>query len=94
MPSILDHAIEENFNIAVERVKELPKISSDADLIKLYGLYKTATIGKVNVSKPGMLDIKGKRKYEGWKKFEHHSKEEAMSLYSRHVALLILNSNK
>ena len=64
MPVVLDHAIEENFNLAVQKVKELPKISSNDDLTKLYGLYKRATVGKVNIDRPGMLDIKGKKKYE------------------------------
>lgn len=44
-------------------LKEKP---SDADLLDLYGLYKQATVGNVNTARPGMLDFKGKAKWDSW----------------------------
>ena len=84
-------SVEENFNIAVKKVKTLGQRPTDTELLKLYGLYKTVMVGKVNTPRPGTLDLKGRKKYEMWEKYQSVPKEEAMSLYSRHVALLILN---
>ena len=84
---------EENFNTAAERVKTLKITPPESDQLKLYGLYKTVTIGKVNISKPGILDLKGRKKYESWKKYEIYSKEEAMITYAKLAAVLILHDN-
>ena len=36
---------------------------SDADKLKLYGLYKQATEGPCTTSKPGFFDMKGRSKW-------------------------------
>lgn len=47
----------------MNRLKEKP---SDADLLELYGLYKQATVGNVNVDRPGGLNFKAKAKWDSW----------------------------
>eukprot|EP01010_Urceolus_cornutus_P002429 NODE_3115_length_408_cov_174.013928_g2492_i0.p1 GENE.NODE_3115_length_408_cov_174.013928_g2492_i0~~NODE_3115_length_408_cov_174.013928_g2492_i0.p1 ORF type:complete len:122 (-),score=45.86 NODE_3115_length_408_cov_174.013928_g2492_i0:42-353(-) len=55
--------------------------STDAEKLLVYGLYKQATIGDVNTSRPGMLDFTGKAKWDAWEKQKGKSKEEAMKAY-------------
>eukprot|EP00121_Abeoforma_whisleri_P014809 Awhi_evm1s13657 len=69
------------FNKAAEEVKNLSKSPNNDELIELYGLYKQATVGDVNTERPGMLDMKGKAKWDGWKNQEGRSKEQAEALY-------------
>ena len=45
-----------------EKVQALP----DDKKLAIYGLFKQATVGDVNTSRPGMLDFKGKAKWDAW----------------------------
>jgi diazepam-binding inhibitor (GABA receptor modulating acyl-CoA-binding protein) len=44
----------------------LPNKPSDNDLLTLYGLFKQGIHGDNETPKPGMLDFKGKAKWEAW----------------------------
>lgn len=57
---------QDAFQDAQERVKKLTKRPSNAELLDLYGLYKQATDGDVKGSRPGMLDPKGRAKFDAW----------------------------
>lgn len=69
------------FEDAQIRVKQLSKTPSTDDLLELYALYKQATVGDVTGSRPGMLDMKGRAKYDAWSKKKGTSKEDAMAEY-------------
>ncbi|CAF1230128.1 unnamed protein product [Adineta steineri] len=69
------------FDKAAEEVKNLSKKPSDDDLLKLYGLFKQATVGDNNTSKPGMFDLKGKYKWEAWEANKGKGKEDAQKAY-------------
>lgn len=43
--------------------------------LALYGLFKQATIGDVNIENPGALDFVGSAKWNSWKSYEGLSKE-------------------
>ena len=43
--------------------------------LALYGLFKQATIGDVNIENPGALDFVGSAKWSSWKSYEGLSKE-------------------
>ncbi|KAG7470021.1 hypothetical protein MATL_G00134890, partial [Megalops atlanticus] len=62
----------------VKKVKTRPE---DQELLDLYGLYKQATVGDVNIDKPGMVDLKGKAKWEAWNSRTGMSKDDAMTAY-------------
>lgn len=47
----------------------------------MYGLYKQATVGDNNTEKPGIMDFKGKAKWQAWKDVEGTSQEEAETQY-------------
>lgn len=42
--------VEDDFKLAADEAKTLPKNTSNEDQLKLYGLFKQGTIGDVNTS--------------------------------------------
>ena len=42
---------------AAEKMKNLKAKPTDDELLALYGLYKQATVGDINTTRPGMLSI-------------------------------------
>ncbi|XP_064022942.1 acyl-CoA-binding domain-containing protein 7 isoform X1 [Pogoniulus pusillus] len=73
--------LQADFEGAAEDVKKLKARPSDEELKELYGFYKQATVGDVNIECPGMLDVKGKAKWEAWNQKKGLSQEDAMSAY-------------
>ncbi|CAF1159084.1 unnamed protein product [Rotaria magnacalcarata] len=69
------------FDKAADEVKNLSKKPSDDQLLKLYGLFKQATVGDNTTDKPGMFDLKGKYKWEAWESNKGKAKEAAQSEY-------------
>ena len=51
------------------------------DLKRIYGLFKQATIGDVNTTRPGMFDFEGKAKWDAWESFKGVSQEAAKQQY-------------
>lgn len=56
----------EQFEEATELAKKFTKKPTDAEFLEFYGLFKQATVGDVNIEKPGALALKDKAKYEAW----------------------------
>lgn len=77
------------FEDAQARVKQLSKSPSNDDLLELYALYKQATAGDVTGSRPGMLDLKGRAKFDAWSKKKGTSKDDAMTKYVALVDRLV-----
>jgi carboxylesterase len=50
-------------------------------MLELYALYKQSTSGDVSGSRPGMMDIKGRAKYDAWAKRKGMTKDAAMEAY-------------
>jgi len=73
--------LAEQFKDAKGRVEKLKERPSNEQLLDLYGLYKQATDGDVSGSRPGMLDLKGRAKYDAWAKRKGASKDDAMKKY-------------
>ncbi|KAI9282132.1 acyl-CoA-binding protein [Umbelopsis sp. AD052] len=69
------------FQTAADEVQQLKNKPSSDDLLKLYGLFKQATVGDCNTSKPGVFDLKGKYKWEAWNALVGKSQEEAEQEY-------------
>ena len=59
-------ANSEEFLLAANIVQKLKQKPNNEELLKLYGLYKQATVGDNNDQAPGFLDFKGKSKYNAW----------------------------
>ncbi len=77
------------FAEAQERVQRLSKRPSNDQLLQLYGLYKQATEGDVRGSRPGMLDLKGRAKFDAWLGCKGTSAAEAKARYVSLVGELV-----
>ncbi|XP_071320329.1 acyl-CoA-binding protein-like [Trachinotus anak] len=71
----------ESFNKAAEEVKVLKQKPDQEEMTALYGLYKQATVGDINIGRPGLLDFTGKAKWDAWNAKKGLSKDEAMAAY-------------
>ena len=71
----------EKFEDAQKRVKALKAAPSTDSLLELYALYKQGSVGDVHGERPGMLDFKGRAKYDAWKQRRGMQKEQAMEAY-------------
>ncbi|EHB16296.1 Acyl-CoA-binding protein [Heterocephalus glaber] len=69
------------FEKAAEEVKHLKTQPTDQEMLFIYSHYKQATVGNINTERPGMLDLKGKAKWDGWNHLKGTSKESAMKAY-------------
>lgn len=70
------------FEEAVELVNtKMNKTLDNEELKEIYALYKQATVGDINVERPGMLDLKGKAKWDAWDTKKGMSQDEAKSKY-------------
>ncbi|RMD41672.1 hypothetical protein DV735_g3442, partial [Chaetothyriales sp. CBS 134920] len=57
------------FDQAAEATKHLKQKPTDAELLELYSLFKIANGEDISkVQQPGIFDLKGKAKYNAWKK--------------------------
>lgn len=77
--------LAEKFRLAKARVEKLSTRPSNDQLLELYSFYKQATEGDVSGSRPGMLDLKGRAKFDAWAGRKGMSKDDAMK---RYVALV------
>jgi diazepam-binding inhibitor (GABA receptor modulating acyl-CoA-binding protein) len=69
------------FENAAREVQALAKRPSDQTLLKLYGLYKQATVGDVVGEKPGISDLVARFKYDAWARLKNTPQDEARQAY-------------
>lgn len=62
---------------------------SDTELLDLYKYFKQAEIGDVNTDRPGLLDLKGKAKWDAWQSVKGLSQDEAREKYIALVEELV-----
>ncbi len=72
---------ETEFRDATERDQKLPQRPGNQDQRALSSLYKQATEGDVRGKRPGILDLRGRAKYDAWKAIRGKSAEDAMAEY-------------
>jgi acyl-CoA-binding protein len=77
--------LAQRFADAQAKIKPVTGLGNDV-MLDLYALYKQATTGDVSGSRPGMLDVKGRAKYDAWAKQKGTSKDAAMEAYIALVA--------
>lgn len=80
--------LKAQFETAAAEVQNLSKRPDDQSLLKLYALYKQATVGDVQGSRPGFMDMAGRFKYDAWAKLKGTSSDQAMQSYIDLVAQL------
>jgi diazepam-binding inhibitor (GABA receptor modulator, acyl-CoA-binding protein) len=77
-----------DFEAAQARVKTLTSTPSPDELLELYALFKQGTQGDVTGSRPGMLDFKGRAKFDAWEKKKGLARDAAQKAYVELVAKL------
>lgn len=73
--------LKKSFEKAAADAQKLTERPSNNDLLRLYALYKQATEGDVQGKRPGMMDIKGRAKFDAWAEVEGLSADDAMQQY-------------
>lgn len=73
--------LKTQFEKAAQEAQKLPKKPDNETLLRLYALYKQATVGDVSGKRPGFMDMVGQAKYDAWTKVKGSSKESAMQEY-------------
>lgn len=69
------------FEAAVANSKTLSERPDNSTLLKLYALYKQATVGDVEGKRPGFTDMVGRAKYDAWAAIKGTAGDEAMKQY-------------
>jgi acyl-CoA-binding protein len=72
--------LAQRFADAQARIQPVKGLGNDV-MLDMYALYKQATTGDVSGSRPGMLDLRGRAKYDAWAKVKGTSKDDAMTKY-------------
>ena len=73
--------MEEEFNQAVLRSKELTERPTNEDLLRLYALFKQSTEGDISGERPGGFDFKGAVKFDAWSNEQGKASDIAMQEY-------------
>ncbi|MBL0212281.1 MAG: acyl-CoA-binding protein [Myxococcales bacterium] len=71
--------LAQRFALAQARIKPV-SVATDV-MLALYALYKQSTAGDVSGDRPGMLDVRGRAKYDAWAKHKGLGKDAAMEQY-------------
>lgn len=74
-------SLQAQFDQAVADSKNLPERPDNMTLLKIYALFKQASAGDVEGSRPGFTDMVGRAKYDAWGALKGTSKDEAMQQY-------------
>jgi diazepam-binding inhibitor (GABA receptor modulator, acyl-CoA-binding protein) len=73
--------LKARFEQAAQEAQQLPKRPDNDVLLKLYALYKQGTAGDVSGTRPGILDMTGRMKYDSWAKLKGTGSDQAMTEY-------------
>jgi acyl-CoA-binding protein len=73
--------LQAKFEAAVANSKNLSERPDNATLLKIYALYKQATLGDNAEKKPGFGDMVGRAKWDAWAGMKGTSKDDAMQQY-------------
>ncbi|QDL39156.1 acyl-CoA-binding protein [Rhodoferax sediminis] len=69
------------FEAAVANSKTLSERPDNATLLKLYALYKQASMGDNSEKKPGFGDMVGRAKWDAWNGLKGTAPNDAMQQY-------------
>ena len=81
--------LKKKFEKASKDVLKAKKDPGNDLKLRLYANYKQATEGDVTGSRPGMLDFKGRAKYDAWASRKGMSKDAAKQAYVALVQRLV-----
>ena len=70
-----------DFEAAVANSKKLSQRPDNGTLLKIYGLYKQATVGDNGEKKPGFGDMVGRAKWDAWNGLKGTANDDAKRQY-------------
>ena len=73
--------LKADFAAAVANSKKLSQRPDNSTLLKIYGLYKQATVGDNTEKKPGFGDMIGRAKWDAWNGLKGTSSDDARQQY-------------
>ncbi len=73
--------LNDKFEQAQKDVKTLTSRPDNNTLLELYGLFKQGSQGNVTGKRPGMMDFKGRAKYDAWSKLKGAAQDKAKQDY-------------
>ena len=77
-------SLQDDFEAAQKTAFTLPNQAPDS-LLKMYSLFKQATIGDVAGSRPGGFNFKARAKYDAWAEVKGMTNDDAMTQYVDYV---------
>jgi len=80
--------IKKQFEAAAAASKNLKERPDNDTMLKLYALFKQATMGDVEGRRPGFTDMVGRAKYDAWAAVKGKAADEAMREYTALVHTL------
>ena len=73
--------LKTKFEAATANSKDLSERPDNATLLKMYALYKQASVGDNTDKKPGFGDMVGRAKWDAWNDLKGTSGQDAMQQY-------------
>lgn len=73
--------LKTKFDAAVANSKNLTERPDNATLLKIYALYKQASVGDNTDKKPGFGDMVGRAKWDAWNSLKGTTSKDAMQQY-------------
>jgi diazepam-binding inhibitor (GABA receptor modulator, acyl-CoA-binding protein) len=73
--------LNEQFEQAVVDSKNLPERPDNMTMLKIYALYKQASVGDVEGKRPGFTDMVGRAKWDAWNELKGQPQDEAKQAY-------------
>jgi len=80
--------LDSEFQAASRAVQGLEERPDNAALLKLYALYKQATLGDVQGGPKGLFDVAGRAKHNAWASLKGTERDQAKRDYIDFVAEL------
>ena len=74
--------LKKQFEAATAASKNLKDRPDNDTMLKLYALFKQASVGDVEGKRPGFTDMIGRAKYDAWAAAKGKSNEDAMRDYT------------
>ena len=81
--------LNQQFEEAAARSKEMTRRPGNEELLQLYALYKQGSEGDVTGDRPGGFDFKAIAKFDAWEELKGKSKDQAKQDYVQLVNRLL-----
>jgi len=74
-------SLQEQFEQAQADSKNLPERPDNMTLLKIYALFKQASVGDASGERPGFTDMVGRAKFDAWDALKGTSQDAAKQQY-------------